>query len=366
MNFNKIISFTFFFLFLTSVSPTLLSHHSFSHFYDVFTQMEGTLIEVKWKNPHVSFMVETVDVNGEAKLWEMETGTIYMIGRAGVTRDLFTEGDRIRVAGHTSSIYPNKFHLKNVLTPNGDEIITVANSPAIWTDNAIGGRQQWSDEPLYDNDDTSKGEGIFKVWSPPAVITGGTLFDSENSLSDSVNDSSEFAPTLPEPLESLLTERSIKSRDAWDAYDFDKNCSIPGMPRNNFGPHPHQFIDQGDQIIIISGEFNTPRTVYLNSDLSTELQAFSPMGFSKGYWKNENTLVVNTSRINFPYLNLSGAGQSNLVTIEEVYVVNMEGSRVDYSVIVDDPLMLKRPWVFNGFWIDLNERISIYDCEVNG
>ena len=68
----------------------------------------------------------------------METGTIYMIGRAGVTRDMFTVGDTIRVAGHKSQAYPDMFWLKNVLLPNGREVVTVANSPPRWADEVTG------------------------------------------------------------------------------------------------------------------------------------------------------------------------------------------------------------------------------------
>ena len=119
---------------------TVFGHHSFSHFNEEYTEMEGTLVELRWKNPHIFFFVETQEPNGDLKTWEMETGTIYMVGRAGVSEDLFTEGEKIRVAGHTSRLYPDKFHLKNVLLTSGKEIVTVATSPPRWTEQVIGGK----------------------------------------------------------------------------------------------------------------------------------------------------------------------------------------------------------------------------------
>jgi len=334
-------------IFIFTFTGTVFSHHSFSHFDEEYTEMEGTLVELRWKNPHIFFFVETQEPNGDLKTWEMETGTIYMVGRAGVSEDLFTEGEKIRVAGHTSRLYSDKFHLKNVLLASGEEIITVATSPPRWTEQAIGGKGQWTNTALHANDNVTKGEGIFRVWSPAA---SGSIPDP--LFTDSNN------------LESLLTNDSKAARETWDAYTFDKNCRIPGLPRVNFGPHPHQFIDQRDQIIIISEEFNVPRTVHLNSDIPPESQPLSPMGYSMGQWEDSRTLVVNTSRINFPYIDLSGAGQSEEVTITERYVLSEDETRLDYRIEVTDPIMLKQPYVISGIWLDLDEGMAIYDCQV--
>ena len=72
------------------------AHHSFAHFEEGWSELEGTLVDLRWRNPHIYFFLETVEENGETKVWEMETGTIYMIGRAGVTRDMFNVGDTQR------------------------------------------------------------------------------------------------------------------------------------------------------------------------------------------------------------------------------------------------------------------------------
>ena len=93
--------------------------------------------------PHIYFFLETVEENGESKVWEMETGTIYMIGRAGVTRDMFTVGDTIAWRATNRKPIPDMFWLKNVLLPNGREVVTVANSPPRWADEVTGGRSQW-------------------------------------------------------------------------------------------------------------------------------------------------------------------------------------------------------------------------------
>ena len=151
---------------LVPVSAT--AHHSTTHFSDEVTEMEGTLVDLHWRNPHVYFSLETEEADGEKKVWELEAGTIYMIGRAGVTEDLFTVGETIRVAGNKSDIYADKFWLTNVMGQDGQEILVVAGGRPIWTDEVIGGRRQWTNEAFLQGDTEAGpgGEGIFRVWSP--------------------------------------------------------------------------------------------------------------------------------------------------------------------------------------------------------
>ena len=107
------------------------AHHSMTHFSQEVTELEGTLVDLRWRNPHIYFILETEEANGETKIWELEAGTIYLIGRAGVTRDMFTVGEKIRVAGNRSDHYENKFWVENVLTSDGREILVVARGEPV-------------------------------------------------------------------------------------------------------------------------------------------------------------------------------------------------------------------------------------------
>lgn len=330
-------------------SASIHAHHSFAHFEAGWSELEGTLVDLRWRNPHIYFFLETEEADGEKKVWEMETGTIYMIGRAGVTRDMFEIGDTIRVAGHKSRVYPEAFHLKNVLLPDGREVVTVADSPPRWSDEVTGGRNQWRNVALHASDEPGQGNGFFRVWSPAAP---GTISDP-------------LFPGRNPRLDSLLTDESLAVRETWNAYAFDNNCELPGMPRVNFGPHPHQFIDNGDgTITFTSDEFNVPRTFHLNSNVDPSDLPLSPLGYSVARWENERTLVVETSRVNFSYMNLSGAGQSEQVRIVERYVLGENEDRIDYMITITDPVMLTAPYIQTGTWIDLNEAMGTYDCVV--
>ncbi len=102
----------------------------------------------------------------------------------------------------------------------------------------------------------------------------------------------------------------------------------------------------------------------MNSDANPKEQPYSHLGYSVGHWENENTLIVDTSRVNFPYLDLGGTGQSEQVTLNERYTLSEDETEMHYKVTIRDPIMLTQPYVKTGIWIDLGEAIDEYDCLV--
>lgn len=301
--------------------------------------MSGTLVDIHWRNPHVYFFLETTEDDGSKKVWELEAGTLYNIERTGISSEFFSVGDQIRVAGNKSNRYPSQFWLENVLAANGEEYIFVARSTPRWNETTTGGRQDWNNTSTGNKQTSDVGEGIFRVWSPSAAGT-------------------ELSPGLQaNRITEVATEEALAGREDWD-YSFDQNCLAPGMPRANHSPHPHQFIDMGDSIHIYSEEFHETRVVHMNSDIDPDTQEPSPLGFSTGHWEDNNTLIIETTRINFPYMDLTGVKQSEAVSIVETYVLSDDESQVEFTVVINDPVMLKDAYIKRGLWLDLNEIID--------
>lgn len=306
--------------------------------------MEGTLVDLRWRNPHVFFILETVDENGKKTEWEMEAGTIYMISRAGVTEDMFTVGDKIRVAGNLSNVYDNKFWLTNVLLPEGKEVLVVARGAPRWTNDVIGGRNQWTNTGITGSNNTATGSGLFRVWSP------------------AVNEKVRITGTRTNRLAQIATAEALAGQKTWDPYAFDDACETPGMPRINTAIHPHQFVKDGENIVLISEEFPLPRTIHMNADANPQTQPYSALGYSVGRWEDENTLLIDTTRIDYKLLDLSGILQSKEATVKERYILSDAENRIDYEVVVNDPIMLKEPYIRRGVWLDFGESIDGFDC----
>ena len=100
------------------------AHHSFAD-YDrsVIREMEGELLEVRWRNPHVTFTVRVVEPNGEALDWVLETGALYLLERAGLEEAMFPVNERVRVAGWASTTRPGRMNVSNMLLPAGEEVV---------------------------------------------------------------------------------------------------------------------------------------------------------------------------------------------------------------------------------------------------
>ena len=333
--FSIVLLFTLQFLFSSAYA-----HHSTSHYSDQISEIEGTLVEVRWRNPHVYFFLEAENEDGSKTVWELEAGTLYNITRAGITSDLFNVGDKVRVAGNKSQTYDDKFWLENILATNGNEYIFVARSAPRWNDTALGGRSSWTNEAKTAEQNSATDAGIFRVWSP--TVRGTQLSDglTANRLSD------------------VATQEAMSGRSGWD-YSFDRNCEAPGMPRANHSAHPHQFIDKGDTMEIFSEEFHGTRVIHMVDHADPESQPYSALGYSTGQWADDNTLVIETSRINFPVMDLTGIKQSDQVSVVETYVFNDDQSQVEFTVVVNDPIMLKEAHIKRGLWLDLNEVIDL-------
>lgn len=56
-----------------------------------------------------------------------------------------------------------------------------------------------------------------------------------------------------------------------------------------------------------------------------------------------DTLIVHTTHIDYPYFDPYGTPQSDRMSYVETFRVADDDSRLDYTIIVTDPVMLKEP-----------------------
>jgi hypothetical protein len=90
----------------------------------------------------------------------------------------------------------------------------------------------------------------------------------------------------------------------------------------------------------------------------------SPLGFSVGSWDGP-TLVVTTTRIDWPFFSQLGIRQSPGVEIVERFTPTPDGSRLDYEMTVRDPPTFTRPVVLRQHWLFLpGVTLLPYECTV--
>ena len=109
------------------------------------------------------------------------------------------------------------------------------------------------------------------------------------------------------------------------------------------GSRPLRFTRRGEDILIESQNFNQTRVVHMNADVDPAEVEASTLGFSRGRWEGE-TLVVETSRINYPFFDIPpwwGVPQTEAIEIVERFT--REGETLVYDFWAYDPVTFTEP-----------------------
>jgi hypothetical protein len=120
-----------------------------------------------------------------------------------------------------------------------------------------------------------------------------------------------------------------------------------GIPTRMFDPTPMEITDGGDRIHIQTLEYNLKRAVYLTDDRPEP--APSNVGYSVGRWDGD-TLIVETTHIDWPYFDPYGTPQSGQMSYVETFRVADDDSRLDYTIVATDPVMFTEPVRLERAW----------------
>jgi hypothetical protein len=313
------------------------AHHSGSEYDRTTIEIEGTLQEVAWQNPHVHFFVRAKDANGKDAIWDIEANSLSILRRTDANPDNLKVGDTVKVAGAPSRRAPNRMWAMNILAANGREIVLGPGAPTRWTTNAVGLKSTWTEGGTAAN----KTAGIFRVWSTK-FGEGGGLWRRDYPLTDAAKKTrASFNP---------LTDSVAPG------------CRPKGMPTIMEQPYPMEFVRKGNDILLRMEEYDTVRTIVMKPDAKFEALPKTLLGRSRGTWEGE-TLVVTTNRIDWPYLDPSGIPQGPSSSIVERFTPTSDGTRLSYSMTITDPatftapIELKRSWVWRP-----DETVKPYNC----
>lgn len=314
------------FFLLTVMMPAAASyaHHSQSFFVDEFTELEGEIIKVDWRNPHVRFLLRTGTSSGE-KVRRIETNSIYYLERAGLERTRIRVGDHVKIGGHAAKKADGDFLAAEIFLSDGDHFFLIRG----------GVTSQFQDKLA---DTVTENKGFFRVWSIPK--------DNDRTVDMS------------------LTDAAMAKQATFDLLDnFATRCEPAGMPRIMWYPHPYEFIDKGDEILLRTEMYDVVRTIFMDRSAAPEDEPYSRLGYSVGYWDGDE-LVVTTTRINWNYFDTRGVPQSDAAKVVERFSLSEDQSRLDYHIVTTDSLTFTEPAIITGHWLAIGEEIKVYECEV--
>ena len=313
---------------LLGLPCSLSAHHSIAAFYDrsVTAEVEGVVTSVFWRNPHIGITLLVENDQNEQEEWQLEGGTFNDLMRTGFETESLNIGDRIRAIGGASRRGRNAIYMSSFVMPSGEEISLAGLDTATTTASAAA------------HGETSA-TNIFRVWS-----NGGALYQ------------------LRAPL--ALTPVAQAAIAAWNPLTEDPGlrCEAPGMPNAILNPYPIEFIDAGETIRLRIEEWDAIREIHMNGEADAQSQAPNPLGYSVGRWEGK-TLVIETTRIDWPYLDDKGAPQSENVEIVERFTLSEDETRIDHEIIVMDPQNLVEPAIWDAFWVwKPGVRIRPFEC----
>ena len=250
--------------------------------------------------------------------------------RNGITRDVLEVGTDVTVVGRPSSRGQMALYASAVRRSDGESIAL----------RGVGSRPD-----LLQASAGPEPEGIFRVWS------------RGRAYGDHINDS-------PTGFELPYTPESQAARDRYDPVTDDTalKCIQQGMPGIMDNPYPIEFVDDGDDIELRVEEWSVVRTIHMSGYDDPESQVFTRQGYSVGRWEDE-TLVVHTSKVDWPFFDDVGTPQSMDVDIVERFALSPDASRLDYEITVTDPATFTETISLDGYWAWVpGEEVKTYQC----
>jgi hypothetical protein len=266
--------------------------------------------------------------------------------RMEVSADALSVGDFVRVAGHPNRRTANAIFVLNALLPDGQEIVFDPWGKPRWGEN-IGTTDILQATAA---DTVAQPNGIFHVWSTAASEPDAWPFPEV------------FDPSLIGSYP--LTETALAALEAFDPLvDMPTlNCAAKGMPTIMEQPYPMEIVDEGDRILLRLEEYDTLRTVYMNQTAAPAGQPFSRLGYSSGRWE-EDTLVVRTTNVNWPFFDSVGIPLTEAVEIVEHFTPSDDGSSLNLVMNVTDPGTFTEIVEVSKTWFSLpGSEVQPYEC----
>ena len=133
------------------------------------------------------------------------------------------------------------------------------------------------------------------------------------------------------------------------------------MPFPMITPLSIELIDNDETITVNAEFFGSQRTIHLDDAVDSATVAPSPLGYSVGHWEG-NTLVVETTRIDYPYFNSSGAPQSKDVRVVERFELSDNQEEMDYRMTIYDDVTFTEPATYRRPYVALGEPYVPLEC----
>jgi len=325
-----------------------VAHHAVGGNYEAGTvvEVEGEVTGVLWRNPHVQVSMRVTGPDGTAQDWDMATTSLSNIRRWQMDPNFIAVGETIRVAGNPALRGEHGIYIRNVLTTRGEEVLLGPNIEPRWSNRIV----EMADSRRLGQGDPSAPElGIFRIWSTPDNIP---MLIPRN-FGRIAENRSKLTPSARQAVDAFVWERDNPLR----------NCQAKGMPTIMEAPYPFELRRDGGDIIWHNEEYDTVRRIHMSPDAAATGQPESLLGYSVGYWENDRTLVVTTTKMGWGHFDGLGVPLTGDTVMLERFTLSPLGDRLDYTATFTDPAIFTEPVTLAKHWVWYPDAmVETYDC----
>lgn len=329
-------------------STSVMAHHGFGRFdMNGSIDLEGTLTDLKFVNPHSYVYFDAVDKDGKVTQMRCEMRAATVLRRSGWSPDLFTKGAHIVINGRPHREDPTSCYVETLKIGeapsleryeqiSSDEDNDQKDRPLRLANGKPNLSGDWAQEQYLLAQTPGGGFGRLVPKSMLKAVESGELDPSEApnpgwrlgnvSLTDAGSEASEAIRNLPTEEHPNFT------------------CQITSIIMDWVFDGPINRITQGEDVITIEYGRGLTRTVNMKMDEHPDDIVPSRAGHSIGYWDGD-TLVVDT--VGFEEGIMSGpVPHSAALHVVERFTLDTETMSLQREYTLDDPLYYREP--YNG------------------
>ncbi|MGW8370207.1 MAG: DUF6152 family protein, partial [Gammaproteobacteria bacterium] len=306
------------------------------------------ITEVFWQNPHIRVTLLGGQAGQPDQTWRLETNSPGILRRMGIEDGMVNVGDRVLVAGNPTVNGALELNATNMLLPDDRELLLGGNAAARFAGRAIGRDNTWG---VTEGDRSRPELGLFRVWSSSFAL-GSPLFTDEARPDFNRLD----YPLTPEARRAVEEFDEIAGSER-----LANDCTPKGMPWIMEQPYDIMFERDGEDILFKLEEFDVVRRIHMDWTGDREAQRYSIHGFSTGVWEG-NSLVVETTNLDSPNFKFE-IPASDRASITERFTPTPAGDRLDYEIVVTDPVTFTEPVRMQKSWLSLPDQVfDAYNC----
>ena len=320
------------------------AHHSAAAAFTAnIIEVEGTVTEFNFTNPHIDVFFDSIGENGEVTQWRASGSAANLMRRRGWTAETIQPGQYLRFSGREARNGVPMVLLGTIAELNPADGSLVRN---------VEGESDY-DEPvgaaplaLTLSDGRPNFTGAWTM-GPGGMGMGGPPGDR-----------------TPPPYNEVGTAAAA----AFDPIsDPVVACEPPGLVRQaGFTPHPVRMTQLEDRVILEYEEYGGRREILLDAQ-EPEGTDHSNLGHSTARYEGE-TLVIETSRLLENYTSPNGNPVSDRITTVETYQRMDDpdvGAALAMQMVITDPIYMTGPWTlrWRKYYTPGYEFIRV-DCRV--